>query len=1444
MKKTLSVIIASIVLLTATKCYADNFAWGSSFQGSSPSADNIRTNTEDFDNILSAADNTVQDALDTLDNFATGSVPLSFNEISTPTTPSANRVKLYSKDDGSGESALFFLSDAGTETQLGGGGGGGTTVFTGLTDTPGTYVGHSLKTVRVNAGETALEYYTPVVGVSSVFARTGAVVAATNDYTWAQIDKATSNIADITTKSHTSLTDIGTNTHTQIDSHIANTSNPHSVTAAQAGAVALTGNETVAGIKTFSSFPITPSSNPSTDYQVVNKQYVDTLFSTGARFVGNVRAATTAALAANTYNNGASGVGATLTGNANGALAAQDGITLIVGERLLVKNEATAANNGTYSVTQVGDGSNPYILTRTTDYDVSLEIETGTFFTVTEGTTQALQQWAMVTNSVITVGTTSISFGQLSAPPTLTASLGVEKVANDFRADLLANGGLELTGNELRVNVDDSSVELDGTGNVRVKALGVTNAMLAGSIAASKLVGTDITTVGTITSGTWTGTAIGVASGGTNISSYTVGDLLYSSGATTLSKLADVATGNALISGGVATAPSWGKVGLTTHVSGTLPETSGGTNQTTYSTGEILYASGSNTLSKLSPGTSGYVLTMGASVPAWAVATGGGGAGVNSLTYSKSLDTSVSTATISNSAVETTLYTYSVAGGTLSTNKILRVVVSGTYLNNSAANRTVTIRLKYGATTMIAVATGNIATNANTGTFTYTFLLMAHGSTAVQQAYLVGVHETGASAKVVITDGGVAAIDSTATQSLVVTAQLSASTATQTLTKRFATVNMDNGTDTVGSPSDAQYVTLTANGDLTVERVLTGTANRVTLTDNGAGSTVVVNVPDSAQLSVAKLTNLSTNGFVKTGSADGTLSIDTNTYLTAEVDGSTTNELPTAGTYTDVTGTQVDVDATEIEAVTFGAGGNASNIWTFNLSGTDPTITFSSATVTVGGTMTATTVTGANVTSGADPGHTHTSTSISGVDISADTNLTAGDGLTLTDDDIDFDGGAAPAGELGGTWASPTIDDSVTVTGWVMGASTATTPSIDDNDTSLATTAFVNSEISDDLDTSAEILALVTDETGTGSLVFATTPTLVTPVLGVATATTLDTGQGANELYDMDQNVLTTSSPTHADMTLTGGDLIASTATTFNVFDTVATTVNAFGAATTIGIGAATGTLTVDNATTDVKVLDAQSITLNGAITFTDATGYFQNFSGATTWGIYWNTTSNAYEFHNAATVKASLDLDTGDLQIDGDLAVDGANIDTTSNTLTVSANGESILSITNSLLDSVSVDGALTVSSISTFSNLVSITNVVGSGVLYLASTATNDDPVETMIQNRVATTNATVTTIETVDIPASTDVLIEAKVVSRRTGGVSGAAEDGAGYVRYALYKNIGGTATEIAESAAVTLESQSAWNCTISPSGGDAIVTVAGAASNDVTWHSTVRTWYLST
>jgi hypothetical protein len=81
----------------------------------------------------------------------------------------------------------------------------------------------------------------------------------------------------------------------------------------------------------------------------------------------------------------------------------------------------------------------------------------------------------------------------------------------------------------------------------------------------------------TFGSGTVFSTPIGVASGGTGLTSYTIGDIVYANTSSSLAKLPDVATGSALISGGIGVAPAYGKVGLTTHVSGTLPVANGGT---------------------------------------------------------------------------------------------------------------------------------------------------------------------------------------------------------------------------------------------------------------------------------------------------------------------------------------------------------------------------------------------------------------------------------------------------------------------------------------------------------------------------------------------------------------------------------------------------------------------------------------------------------------------------------------------------------------------------------------------------------------------------------------------------------------------------------------------------------------------------------------------------
>jgi hypothetical protein len=171
----------------------------------------------------------------------------------------------------------------------------------------------------------------------------------------------------------------------------------------------------------------TITTTPSSGNDIVNKTYADGLAG-GLNFHQACRLATTAALPANTYNNGAFGVGATLTANANGALSVDSTLT-VAGDRILVKNEAAGANNGVYTVTQVGAAGTPYILTRATDFDTAgtgvNQIDAGDFFLITAGTANANTSWVQQTPLPITVGITSIVFQQFGAPITYSAGTGL-----------------------------------------------------------------------------------------------------------------------------------------------------------------------------------------------------------------------------------------------------------------------------------------------------------------------------------------------------------------------------------------------------------------------------------------------------------------------------------------------------------------------------------------------------------------------------------------------------------------------------------------------------------------------------------------------------------------------------------------------------------------------------------------------------------------------------------------------------------------------------------------------------------------------------------------------------------------------------------------------------------------------------------------------------------
>src|SRR5210317_563768 len=203
-----------------------------------------------------------------------------------------------------------------------------------------------------------------------------------------------------------------------------------------------------------------------TTNSLANKAYVDQV-AQGLDTKPSVRAATTADLSA-TYSNGSSGVGATLTAGSNGAIVI-DGVSLSVDDRVLVKDQSTAAQNGIYRVTTQGDGSTAFVLTRATPEDQPEELTGGAFVFVEEGTANANNGYVFTHTGAPTFGTTSLDVAQFSGAGQINAGAALSK-----------------TGNQLDVEVDDSSIEVNADA-LRVKALGITNAMLAGSIDGAKI---------------------------------------------------------------------------------------------------------------------------------------------------------------------------------------------------------------------------------------------------------------------------------------------------------------------------------------------------------------------------------------------------------------------------------------------------------------------------------------------------------------------------------------------------------------------------------------------------------------------------------------------------------------------------------------------------------------------------------------------------------------------------------------------------------------------------------------------------------------------------------------------------------------------------------------------------------------------------------------------
>tara|TARA_B100001057_G_scaffold245487_1_gene245809 strand:- start:260 stop:1969 length:1710 start_codon:yes stop_codon:yes gene_type:complete len=204
-----------------------------------------------------------------------------------------------------------------------------------------------------------------------------------------------------------------------------------------------------------------------TTQSLANKAYVDQV-AQGLDTKPSTRVATTANLSA-TYNNGTAGVGATLTNSGSQAAIAIDGVTLSASDRVLVKDQTTAAQNGIYVVTTIGSGSANWVLTRATPEDQPAELSGGAFVFVEEGTANGDNGYVFTHTGNPTFGTTALDVAQFSGA-----------------GQVVAGAALSKTGNTLNTEVDDSSIEVNSDA-LRVKALGITNSMLAGSIDGAKI---------------------------------------------------------------------------------------------------------------------------------------------------------------------------------------------------------------------------------------------------------------------------------------------------------------------------------------------------------------------------------------------------------------------------------------------------------------------------------------------------------------------------------------------------------------------------------------------------------------------------------------------------------------------------------------------------------------------------------------------------------------------------------------------------------------------------------------------------------------------------------------------------------------------------------------------------------------------------------------------
>jgi hypothetical protein len=382
---------------------------------------------------------------------------------------------------------------------------------------------------------------------------------------------------------------------------------------------------------------ISTAANSATD--IVNKAYVDNAVSAGVHFHEPVLVESPTALdAVYVQPNGAgNGVGATLTNNGSNVALSIDGVSLSNTARVLVYTQANTVHNGVYTVTNPGNVSAQWVLTRATDADTYVTdspngLSEGSTFFVQDGDTGAGETYTCNTPGTITFGTTGITFAQVSSAQIYSAGTGLTLDSTTF--------SLTNTAVTAATYGNDGAVP-----QIAVNAQGQITSASNVSINASSI------TVGTLANGRTTAASANGAS-------------------TIVARDSDGSfTANVITSGSISgNGSALSSINASNVSSGTLSATFGGTGSANLTADNVILGNGANTVKVVAPGTANNVLTSNGSTWISQAPAGGGATITNDNTTASALYplfTASTSGTLSNASVNSAKLTYTPSTGNL-----------------------------------------------------------------------------------------------------------------------------------------------------------------------------------------------------------------------------------------------------------------------------------------------------------------------------------------------------------------------------------------------------------------------------------------------------------------------------------------------------------------------------------------------------------------------------------------------------------------------------------------------------------------------------------------------------------------------------------------------------------------------------------------------------------